>query len=654
MTEMLSTKLLSFSPSGEKLAHSGPDGILRIWNTTSGLLEHQFQPAEHLTATTSCIRYCSTRKRLQETAKKKPTNEGNCLIAMGTLAGTIHIYCPERRAVIATLEHSPSQAILDVYWSTKKNKTSVLFSLSTNNTIMEWHVNTKTSLRPMEVSGGSTFLVFSQKKICLANRSIEYLSKRVNGDDLKVIRTFTGHTSSVTQLVPLVSNDGHVKYFLSSAQDDTFVYAWDTQCETGDPAVSFMVKDVVQSMAVAELKDSTVTLAVTVRTGTLILFTQHLNGNRHSAAVKHTGKLRIVTDSTSKQTIPIVFSFFCNDSASSIIVVYGYSPVFKFERIAIADIAKHTQLVRSNPSAAVLNQKTALVKTLTPKVTRDATIKGLGCCNESTDSKLKRKFNDEDGVASLPMEERLNALALDKTTTQYGTEPPKANNLVHLLLQGLTSKDQRILHSVFDHGDEQTISNTVRRLPATAVVPLLKHLQILIMGKGHKNFATVRWVRSVLYYHMSHLSTLPDREELMQPFYSACVSRMSTLQQVTQLHARLDLMLTHVATRHQESKQTAVEPEAILIYREESSDEDDMLEATLGVSESEDNWDELSDIGEINGHTDEDSDMEVDQQISSVKRRMEEEDEEEQTEEENDEENSDCDLVICDDEGDSE
>lgn len=83
-----------------------------------------------------------------------------------------------------------------------------------------------------------------------------------------------------------------------------------------------------------------------------------------------------------------------------------------------------------------------------------------------------------------------------------------------------------------------------------------------------RNFAYVKWVRSVLYYHMSHLSSLPDREELMRPFYSASASRMSTLHQVTQLHARLDLMLTHVATRHQEAKQDVVEPEARLVYKE--------------------------------------------------------------------------------------
>lgn len=67
---------------------------------------------------------------------------------------------------------------------------------------------------------------------------------------------------------------------------------------------------------------------------------------------------------------------------------------------------------------------------------------------------------------------------------------------------------------------------------------------------------------------MSHLSTLPDRQELLRPFYSVSASRVATFMQLTELHARLDLSLTHVATKHQEAQQEQVEPSALLIYRE--------------------------------------------------------------------------------------
>lgn len=82
-----------------------------------------------------------------------------------------------------------------------------------------------------------------------------------------------------------------------------------------------------------------------------------------------------------------------------------------------------------------------------------------------------------------------------------------------------------------------------------------------------------------------------------------------------------------------------------------------MLDNVLGVSESEDQWDEMSDYGEINGHSDADSDMEADDNVSSVKRKLEEEkvvldsdsEEEDNSEEEEDnseEEEDDSELEI--------
>lgn len=652
---MISSKLLSFSPTGEKLAHSGPDGILRIWNTISGILEHEYKPAEHLTATISCIQYSPQTKinmKKKKTVKKKmgkkktlEADEEASLLALGTQAGILHLYCPEKREIVATLDHAAPHALLDVVWFS----TERLFSLAANNTLVEWNIPSGEKLVSVDVKGGSTVCVLNGKTVCVAKREIEVLHIFRKSGDAKLKTTYTGHSSLVMQLLPLTVYDGPTRYFLSSSQDDRFIYVWDLSSENNEPAGSFMVKEVISTVAVSQFKEDTVTLAATTRTGTLVLFTQHLNGNSGRAAIKSVGKLRIVTeDNTQKTTIPIISSFFCNDDSSSIIIVYGQSFILKFEKMPISDISGDKELIRTSPSVSTTRSKTKLKKTITPIVTRDAVIRGPGHLTIQPESGLKRKHDDASGTASLPMEERLNALAIDKTTVGNAILPPKADNLAHLLLQGLHSKDQRILQGVLDRGDEETINNTVRRLPIPAVVPLLKQLQSVIMGKGQKNFGYVRWVRSILYHHMSHLTTLPNREELMQPFYAVSLSRMSTLHQVTQLHARLDLMLTHVTTRHQEIKQSSVEPEALLVYREESSDEDDMLETTFGVSESEDNWEEFSDIGEVNGHTDEDSDMEVDQQISSVKRRLDEEEEEvvHEVVSESEEEDGDSDIIV--------
>nr|XP_053642499.1 LOW QUALITY PROTEIN: WD repeat-containing protein 43-like [Cherax quadricarinatus] len=616
---MASVKLMNFSPTGEKFAHSGPDGILRIWNTISGILEHEYQPSEHLTATTTCVRYSPQKEKKKAAVKSLEASEGN-LLAMGTLAGNILIYSPEKREIVATLDHAPPHAVLDITWHT----TERLYSLAANNTLVEWDVTSGEKIVSVEVNGGGAICALTKKLFCVTSRSIEVIALLRKSGTVNLKNSYTGHTSLVTQLLPLLVKDAPTRYVISSSQEDRFIYAWDLLSENEEPAGSFMVKDIIGTVAVSALQEGAVTLSATTRTGTLVLFTQHLNGY-------------------------VLLLMFCMErqpflllNLLGLIIVIFYS--------SISDLSGDKEIIRSDPSATAARKPTALAKIVTPLMTKDTFIKGPGYVDVEPTSKVKRKHGDPDGIAALPMEERLNALAIDKTKTGDATQPPKADNVAHLLLQGLHSKDQRILQSVIDHGDKDTIDNTVRRLPTPAIVPLLKHLQLVIRGKGHKNFLYVRWVRSILYHHMSLLSTLPNRVELLQPFYAVSASRMSTLHQLTRLHARLDLLLMHVTRRHQEIKEAAVEPEALLVYKEDPSDEEDIMEATLGISESEDNWDDLSNFGEVNGHTDEDSDMEVDQQISSVKRKLEGEEEDVS---ESEEENDDSDLIVEEDDDNS-
>ena len=66
---------------------------------------------------------------------------------------------------------------------------------------------------------------------------------------------------------------------------------------------------------------------------------------------------------------------------------------------------------------------------------------------------------------------------------------------------------------------------------------------------------------------MSYLSTLPDKQSLMQPFYAEGAALMSSHTKLTQLQARLDLILTQVTNRHQDANKES-EPEALLVYRD--------------------------------------------------------------------------------------
>ncbi|KAK8401798.1 hypothetical protein O3P69_001124 [Scylla paramamosain] len=618
-------KYYNFSPSGEKLSQVGPDGMVRVWDTATGVLDHEYQPASHLMAKPSCIQY-SPQVSPKKMNKKAKGDGRSSVLAVATLQGTVLVYSPEKRELLATLDHSQPQAVVDLAWFSSTE----LFTLSADNTVVKWNVVTGEKLWCVEVSGGTSLCALGPRNFCVAKSRIEFLSMMKAGR-VKVKKNFTGHTSQVAQLLPLPTESDPVRYFLSSSTDDRFVYAWDLNSEGGDPVASFMVRDQVAGVEAVELQNNTVTLAVTTQRGSLVLFNQHLNGHTNNTVVKRMGRLQILQEGKEEKVmLPIITAHFCKDIDHSLIIAYGNSTMLKFERISAKEITGNKQLLRAAPES-VAPKKSALAETITPKMTRDTTVIGPGHLTiaQADESRWdrKRKQGDEDGTLALPMDERLNALVLDKPTDSAATQVPKTDNQIHLLLQGLHSKDGRILQSILSCGNETMVTNTVRRLPAPAVVPLLKHLQTLFMGKGHKNAAYVTWVRLVLYHHMSHLSTLPDRQELLRPFYSISASRVATFMQLMELHARLDLSLTHVATKHHEAQQAQVEPSALLIYREEESDEDEEIEVPAGISESEDNWEELSDFGEVNGHSDSDYDDVL--HPRSSKRGLEEDEEEE-------------------------
>lgn len=96
----------------------------------------------------------------------------------------------------------------------------------------------------------------------------------------------------------------------------------------------------------------------------------------------------------------------------------------------------------------------------------------------TTAGTVKRKINKDIGN-EVPMEKRLENLTLNK----FDSSVPRADNVAQLLVQGLNSKDKTILQNVLSKRDENTVQNTVRRLPMQVIIPLLTELTTLIQGK---------------------------------------------------------------------------------------------------------------------------------------------------------------------------
>merc|ERR1712106_555357 len=223
------------------------------------------------------------------------------------------------------------------------------------------------------------------------------------------------------------------------------------------------------------------------------------------------------------------------------------------------------------------------------------------------EGKRKAEKEEED---SLPMEDRLSLLST-QPSSQTSTSAPRTDTLAQLLAQGLHSNDTRILDSVLDRADLELIDNTVKRIPAEAVVPLVSVLQKYIKGRGMVNASHAKWLKSVLTIHTGYLVSVPDCQDLLSPVYALLETRTQHYNQVLQLRGKLEL-LTRQAMDRQGDTVVDTDKQALLVYQDESSDElEDVIDDLLVPgSDTDDDWEEKED-DEMEGGEESDDSVEI-------------------------------------------
>jgi len=230
-------------------------------------------------------------------------------------------------------------------------------------------------------------------------------------------------------------------------------------------------------------------------------------------------------------------------------------------------------------------------RTVTPKTDGAVTFLAPGVSLPVGTGKLGKRKQEakKEGEESLPMEDRLALLS----TVDGSKTPPRTDTLAQLLAQGLHSNDQRILSSVLDRADPDLIDNTVRRVPAEAIVPLVQTLMRFIKGRGRVDASHAKWLRSVLGLHTGYLVSVPECQDLLSPVFALLEARTQHYSQVLQLRGKLELLTKQTEATGGEADIDAGK-EALLVYQDDSSDEmeDVMNDLLVPASDTDDDFDE--------------------------------------------------------------
>ncbi|KAH7972224.1 hypothetical protein HPB52_009759 [Rhipicephalus sanguineus] len=618
---------VAVSDSGEYLAHSSSDGRLKLWDTSTGRLKQEYTPSAHLSAKCTCLSWGPTRQQAFAAHKKRKRQKTSddagdalseaSLLAMGTAEGTVLLYSLTRGDLHSELTGGHTAAVNGISWHASSDS---LFSVSDDQHIVHWSVSSCKVKSKWKADRHCVYAVAAvdANTVLTASSSIKWW----NVDTKSIVMKFTGHVTEVRQILPVSvpSKSGEVRtYFLTCAANDRQVSAWHLEKGAGSSSLAnFVLSEEAVHISVSHSSENkTAHLSAVTKSGALHIFELQLNG-RCKTPMQPKYTVQVATETQNgrapkPQPVAILAAAFCPTGDR----LTAKNVTCRLLQNIAKDLREQTWLVRQVKPAVSSAVEDGVSQVKQPvKPSREVTSLAPGHLAPSAG---KRK-TQADSMGQLPMEERLLAV-----TQASGKEPPRADNLSQLLLQGLQSEDPRLLNSVLQRTDETLLRNTVRRLPLSSVLSLLKELQQRMHSRGSGVYPYMKWTKTVVSTHTSYLMTCKEANTLLNPLLELLEARTEMFEKVCRLRGKVDLIMAQVATRHEDMD---LPTEPLCVVNDDSSDDDIDQDAEHSDDEGEegDMW-ELSDGDERSrSEADENSGME-DGEADSMQESSQDEDE---------------------------
>ncbi|XP_011642160.1 WD repeat-containing protein 43 [Pogonomyrmex barbatus] len=616
---MASTGRSAFSRDGQYYAFCGNDGKLKIWETASGRLKHEYTPNRHLSSPCSVIEWISVspqsagnaspaprkrrrRKSISEEIDHKP------IVAIGSLNGKVTLYDVAAASISATLENGHSSTVTAIAWSARTG----LITAANDYHIVEWNLQ-ENGIKCKWKSGKTKITALA---ILSNGKSLLSAERIINWWDLatkQLIRKFTGHANHITFL-QTVQIDSATSYLISGACADSHLSVWalDKNNKNDKASIATLaMQDEATSISILVAEESQVIVLATIQSGQAQLFKYQPNG--HTKPLKPSLNIAVAADANQKETvqqIPILAGYLTEDG--KLLLAYGSYVNLTFEKV-IPDFSDKLQcLVRSErlDMKKSKEKKEESISKIKPTVIEEDVkylAPGIGIPTQ--------KKNRTTSGSQLLLKDRLENLSLNADANTPGRTSMKGTNMAQLLMQALNSKDKTILTTVLFTKNETVIRNTIARLPVQAITPLLKELTVMLQGKTYTSKIAVMWLQTLIMTHAAHLMSRPDIAETLSPILSFIDAKLGLLTAMQKLRGRVSL-ITGQITQANEDHNKDITEDSLLVYQDpDSSDEGADKEDIDLSSESDDNWEEMSD-----------QDIQDEEDVKSVKSEDEDED----------------------------
>ncbi|CAL1675948.1 unnamed protein product [Lasius platythorax] len=589
----------AFSPDGQYYAYCGNDGKLKIWEAANGRLKHEYTPNRHLSSPCSVLGWISvsqqsagnaspsSRKRRRRKSVSEEA-EHKSVVAMGSVSGKVMLYDIAAAHVSVVLENGHSSTVTAMAWSTCCG----LITAADDCQIVEWNLQEngiKCKWKSGKAKVTALAIPANGKSLLSAERIIKWWSLTTK----QLIRTFTGHANHVVFL-RTVKIDDSTSYLISGASADGYLSVWSLDKHKNDKAsmATLSMQDEATSVSTILVEESQqVVVLATTRSGQAQLFKYQPNG--HTKPLKPSLNIAVAADVNQKETvqqIPILAGHLTEDE--KVLMAYGSYLNLTFEKVTPDFSDKVQCLVRSEK-----------LDTKKLKERKDETISKVKPTSIEEDVKYlapgigvpTSKRNRTSSGSQLLLKDRLENLSLNADANTPGRIPTKGANMTQLLMQALNSKDKTILTTVLFTKNETVIRNTITKLPVQAITPLLKELTVMLQGKTYASKVAVMWLQALIATHAAHLMSRPDITEVLSPILSFIDAKLMLLTAVQRLRGRVSLITGQISQANEEHNKDIME-ESLLVYQDpDSSDEGADKDDVDLSSESDDNWEEMSD-----------------------------------------------------------
>lgn len=573
-----------YSRDGKYFAFINGQGKLVVYEVETSNVSQIYTPNLHLNVPCTCFAWVEIGAQGSSKKKKKRSSDAGagerqtCMI-FGTSKGKVALYglasTNIEKNFIGAGHSGPITAICV--------EGECLYTAGTDGKVIEWSLKDceQRKVHNLGVEKLSCLAVIEQGSTVLSGSKQLKLWDLENG---KSIKTLVGHTSNTVLARKIVSQDGRV-FVLTGSVNDRNVSLWSAEGDERTAIGLFTLDDAPEYLSTRVVGGKLHLVAVS-RSGVAHYFIKSLDKININKPIKANYTYEVALDTAGSVSKAVdrlpIFTASVDFSANQeqILIGYGSDLSLKFEQIAIDKELKHNVIIREQAKGLLHKDKTEKdLKSKTPSVDKSIA-EFLNPVNASKKS-LK--------TVEIPMEARLENLAL----TADGDSKSKSSqkNMVHLLVQGLHSKDAEILRSVFSKNDPELIQRTAERVPAQYVSILLSELSSLMQKKTVHVATAVCWLKALIHSHASQLMALGS-ENLLSNF-GTCLGiieyRVEHVNSLSKLSGRLGLLVSQIDRTERLAKNPDQLANAqVLIHQEEDdSDVDSVIGKDQGSSEDE-------------------------------------------------------------------